>query len=195
MRLGALAAELVRPEPRAGEDRVGVDDVRADAGGAALERGDPHQLHEAGLRDRVRAEARRRARTRSSRRRRRGCRRSPARAAPASTRRVSRKCAVRFTSRLRRHSSSASVVERAGRGDAGVEDDRVERRRSSRPRAWTSASTTAGSVRSPATATARSSAAAVSARPSRVEVGEDEVRAARGEVERDVAADARTRRR
>ena len=56
VRLGALAAEVVRPELRAREDRVGVDGVRADAVGAALERRDPHQLDEPGLRHRVGAE-------------------------------------------------------------------------------------------------------------------------------------------
>ncbi len=56
VRLGALAAELVRPELRAGEDRVGAHGVRPDAVPAALERRDPHQLDEARLRDRVRPE-------------------------------------------------------------------------------------------------------------------------------------------
>ena len=139
--------------------------------------------------------SRRRARRRSSRRRRRGCRRCPARAAAPSTRLVSRKCAVRLTSRLRRHSLLGERLERPGRGDAGVEDDRVERRRSSPTAAWTSSSTTArvGQVagdRDRAVEALGGLGEAVG-----VEVGEHEVRAARGEVAGDRRGRCRTRRR
>ena len=95
-----------------------------------------------------------------------------------AARRVSRKCAVRFTSRLRSQSASSSSSRRPVGGDPGVEDDGVEAAERSR-RPCDDAVDDGGSVRSPATATV-SGSSSLGARRRRCRRARDARRARRG---------------